>query len=183
MSVDYNTIQIPLIKAKEIAKRLYNVEGEFKTLPGELDFNFLIETKRENYILKISRPNQDLEPLRFQQAIFQHLANSQLVSPKAFPDLLGNDIRIIEDVQGLKRAVRLLSWIDGRLWSSVYPITDKLLYGLGVEAGKITCALSTFKHPIAQRSFDWDLAQAAWTFKHINLFSKSQQHLVAYFQK
>ncbi|HCY81483.1 MAG TPA: hypothetical protein DHV22_07740, partial [Xanthomarina gelatinilytica] len=66
MSVDYNTIQIPLIKAKEIAKRLYNVEGEFKTLPGELDFNFLIETKRENYILKISRPNQDLEPLRFQ---------------------------------------------------------------------------------------------------------------------
>ncbi|WP_417866288.1 aminotransferase class III-fold pyridoxal phosphate-dependent enzyme [Xanthomarina gelatinilytica] len=183
MSVDYNTIQIPLIKAKEIAKRLYNVEGEFKTLPGELDFNFLIETRTENYILKISRPNQDLEPLRFQQAIFQHLANSQLVSPKAFPDLQGNDIRIIEDVQGLKRAVRLLSWIEGRLWSSVNPITDKLLYGLGLEAGKITCALSTFKHPIAQRSFDWDLAQAAWTFKHINLFSKSQRHLVAYFQK
>lgn len=183
MSVDYSTIQIHLEQARNIAKDLYLIQGEVKTLDGELDFNFLIRTKTDSYVLKISRPNEDFEHLEFHQAILQYLSSSKVNSPKSFPDIHGNYISSFEDASGNKRYVRLLSWIEGRLWSSVNPIKNELLFSLGTETGKITNSLSGFEHQKAHRSFDWDLAQAEWTFHHLNLFSEEQKSLVSYFQK
>jgi len=183
MSADYSHIKIRPEQAQEIAKSLYNLEGEIKILPGELDFNFRIKTKSESYILKISRPNEDLEYLEFQKDILQYLSESDLMAPKIFPDVHGKYISSINDAQGNKRFVRLLSWIDGRLWASVNPIKDDLLYSLGTEAGKITNALEGFEHKKIHREFDWDIAQAEWTFKHLELFSAENQICVSYFQK
>src|SRR5690606_29992082 len=181
MSADYSHIKIRPEQAQEIAKSLYNLEGEIKILPGELDFNFRIKTKSESYILKISRPNEDLEYLEFQKDILQYLSESDLMAPKIFPDIHGKYISSINDAQGNKRFVRLLSWIDGRLWASVNPIKDDLLYSLGTEAGKITNALEGFEHKKIHREFDWDIAQAEWTFKHLELFSAENLILLTYF--
>jgi len=183
MSVEYSSIKIQDEQAKEIAKSLYGVEGEVKVLPGYLDFNFLVKSNSESYVLKISRPNEDIEYLGFQQEILQHLSKSELNSPNAYSDIHGNYISSIKDEDGKTRLVRLLSWIDGRLWSSVNPVKDDLLFSLGIEAGKITKALAGFEHPKAHRIFDWDLAQAEWTFNQINLFSSEQQDIILYFQK
>ncbi|MCX7549740.1 aminotransferase class III-fold pyridoxal phosphate-dependent enzyme [Xanthomarina sp. F2636L] len=183
MSADYSHIKVLPNRAKEIAKNLYNLEGEIKSLPGELDFNFRLKTKTESYILKIGRPDEDLEYLEFQQEILNYVSNSNLNAPKVFPDIHGKYISSIKDAEGNTRYVRLLSWIDGRLWSSVNPINDELLFSLGREAGKITKALEGFKHSKVHRSFDWDIAQSEWTFKYLKLFSKEQQEIVSYFQK
>ena len=183
MSADYSNIKIQPEQAKEIAKSLYNIEGNVKPLPGELDFNFLIKTHSEKYILKISRPDEDLEYLEYQQGILQYLSNGELNSPKAFPDIQGNMISSIKDNSGNTRQVRLLSWINGRLWSSVNPIKDELLFSLGNETGKITKTLTSFQHPKAHRQFEWDLAQAEWTYKHLGLFTNEQQNIISYFQK
>ncbi|HLV14446.1 MAG TPA: aminotransferase class III-fold pyridoxal phosphate-dependent enzyme [Xanthomarina sp.] len=183
MSVDYSTIKILPEQALEIAQKHYNLEGKIKALPGELDFNFKISTKSESYILKISRPNEDFEYLEFQQHIIQFLSKKDLLAPKAFPDAQGKLISAIKDSHGNTRFIRLLSWIEGRLWSSVNPIKDDLLYCLGTETGKLTSALEGFEHAKSQRHFEWDLAQASWTFNYLNLFSSEEQTIVSYFQK
>ncbi|TYA59080.1 aminotransferase class III-fold pyridoxal phosphate-dependent enzyme [Formosa maritima] len=183
MSVAYSNLKIHSQQAKEIAKNLYNIEGNVKVLPGELDFNFLVETNSESYILKISRPDEDLSYLEFQQEMLLLVLKREPNSPKVFSDIHGNSISSIKDDHGNTRFVRLLSWIDGRLWSSVNPIKNDLLFSLGNEAGKITKALTGFEHSKAERQIDWDIAHAEWTFKYLGLFSEEQKTIVSYFQK
>jgi len=79
-------------------------------------------------------------------------------SPDSFPYVHGKTIGSMKEDSGNKRFVRMLSWIEGRLWSTVNPIKDELLFSLGNEAGKITKALRGFQHLNAQRQLDWDLA-------------------------
>ena len=185
MKSNYNTIKIEVDQAASIAQSLYNIEGEISILHGESDFNFKLKTSTENYILKISRPDSQLEYFRFQQATINHINVSciDLVSPRLYPDLQGNYISEIKDSAGRIRIVRLLSWVEGRLWSSINPIDDELLYSLGVEAGKLTTALNGFDHPMAHRRFEWDLAQAEWTYNHTDQFTSEQQSSVSYFQE
>jgi len=184
MGLDYLSFQIQADQAVKIAKDLYQIDGEAIVLPGELDFNFRIKTKTESYILKISRPDEEVNYIEFQHELLNHVSNNndKIDVPKTFPDRHGNFISDIIDATGTVRKVRLLSWIEGRLWSSVNPIKDNLLYSLGEEAGKITKALQGFKNPKAHREFEWDIAQAEWTYEHINLFSENQQKIAKHFQ-
>ncbi len=185
MEVNYLSIQIKAAQAAEIAQVLYQIKGKIVALAGELDFNFRINSKKESYILKISRPDVDQEYIEFQQEILNYFSKSNLAihSPKALPDVNGNFISKITDASGKTRIVRLLSWMNGRLWSSVNPQKEELLYSLGEQAGLLTKALQGFDHPLAHRTFEWDVAQAAWTYDYVHLFNKKQQSTVKFFQQ
>lgn len=184
MGINYLSIQIKTDQAEKIAKELYEIEGKAIALPGELDFNFKIKTDSTSYILKISRPDENDDYIQFQKELLTYLANSneKIGAPKTFPDRDGNFISKITDSAGNPRKVRLLSWIDGRLWSSVNPIKDNLLFSLGEEAGKLTKALQGFDHPKAHRKLPWDIAQSEWTYDYANLFSEEEQKIATYFQ-
>lgn len=185
MKPAYSSIKITTDHAEQIALELYGLSGEIKALPGELDFNFRIETKVQTYILKVSRPDVDLDYIRYQQDLLNYISsgNQQITSPVPIPDLKGNQLSETTDNSGHKRTVRLLSWVSGRLWSEVNPIREALLYSLGVQAGMITSVLQNFSHPLASRKFEWDLAQAAWTSGFLHLFTRDQQQIVEFFQK
>lgn len=185
MSSNFLSIQINKAEATDIAWDLYQIKGEIIPLAGEIDFNFRIITEKESYLLKISRPNFDEQFLAFQQAITNHISESKttLLSPRLLPNKNGDFLSKIEDGQGNARIVRLLSWIDGRLWSSVNPQKDDLLYSLGEQAGMLANTLRDFDYPLAHRLFDWDIAQADWTFDHHHLFNEKQKNLVKYFQQ
>ena len=47
------------------------------------------------------------------------------------------------------------------------------------QAGKLTAALQGFDHPLAQRDFEWDVAQAGWTGQIDHLFSGEKQKIAA----
>ncbi|MGB0523619.1 MAG: aminotransferase class III-fold pyridoxal phosphate-dependent enzyme [Flammeovirgaceae bacterium] len=183
--LDYSSIQINETQATEIAKHLYNLTGKLKKLPGELDFNFRLDTDQGSYILKISRPDADEEYIQYQQQLLEHVANSELKLrvPRAVPDREKNFISKVTDIDGNERLVRLLTWIDGRLWSEVNPQGIELLWSLGKEAGRINQALEGFDHPNAHRTFEWDIAQAAWTYAYFYLFEGEQLEIVSYFKK
>ncbi len=185
MSLNYSNIQIDVSRAVEIAHELYGISGEITTLPGELDFNFRIDTGESSYVLKISRPDVDQEYLDFHREILVHLSNNSesISSPVIMPDIHGNFISTISDQAGNTRHVRLLSWIDGRIWSSVNPQSNELLFSLGEQAGLLTGALQGFDHKMAHRDFVWDVARAAWTVKYDHLFGEKQQRIIKYFQQ
>ncbi len=183
--IDYPAIKVTPDEAEKLALVLFNIKGKATALPGELDFNFRISTENgEGYILKVSRPNEDEAYLDFQQKLLQHIDNQKvdIIAPKVILDVNGKAISEYDDDFGKTRKVRLLSWIFGRLWSSVNPQLDDLRFSLGEQCGKLTAALIGFEHPMANREFEWDIAQAAWTKKHIGFFKGDKKRIVAYFQ-
>ena len=184
MAGNYVSVKIGEDQAAKIAQELYGIEGSIEALSGEVDFNFHIIAESGDYLLKIGRPGEDEQKIVFQQSVLSHVNQSNLVSesPEIIPDLQGNGVSEITDESGRSRKVRLFTWIKGRLWSGVNPINDRLLNSLGVQAGTLTKALQDFDHPDAHRKFDWDLAQAGWTYDYLDLFSEEQRSTIAYFQ-
>lgn len=185
MEKEFQSLQIHINQAVKIAKSLYQVGGEVISLPGEIDFNFYIKSESGSYLLKISRPGADDESIEFQHALLDHVAKNSAITNAtyAFPDKDGNFISEIRDESGNVRKVRLLSWIEGRLWSTVNPISTRLLRSLGKKCGRLTKALQGFDHSKAERKFEWDLAQAEWTFDYTHLFTGKQLEIVQYFQE
>jgi len=185
MNTPYSSIRITIDQAADIARDLYHISGEIVPLPGELDFNFRITDGSRKFVLKISRPDVTPGYMQFQQALLDHIAASAvtLQCPAAVPSADGRFICEITDDAGNLRLVRLLSWIDGRLWSMVNPVTDRLLTSLGRQAGLVTKALQGFDHDMARRNLVWDVARADWTCEHLYLFTQEQQKIIGFFHK
>ena len=170
----------------EIARKLYNKTGVVKSLPGELDLNFLIKTDSRDYILKIaSKEKCEIEFLNFQNNILNHLEGGDptLLLPEL---ILGIDGKQINDlkIEGNNYYVRLLTWLPGELWSDAKVHTPGLLKDLGKKAGYLTGRLNNFEDPFSiKRKFDWDVSQTSWTKPHQNLFKSQKKNYIDHFYK
>ena len=190
--IDYEALFISEKQAEKLCEQLYGIKGIAKKQTGELDFNFKIITKSgEKYILKFSRPDTDATYFDFQQKLLLHIDSKwNIPTPTGNPDFHfpkivktkadENDTSIVDE-HNQTRKVRLLNWTEGRLWSTVNPQLDDLRYSLGKKCGEITQILSDFNHPAATRPFDWDIAQAAWTYQHLELFNAEQKACLTFF--
>ncbi|WP_242205216.1 aminotransferase class III-fold pyridoxal phosphate-dependent enzyme [Aestuariivivens insulae] len=186
LNTNYSDLKITSQQAEDILFTLFNIKGTASVLPGEVDFNFRIKTPNsEGYILKVSRPDEDLNYLAFQQKLLQYIEDhgTNLIAPKVVKDIDGNCISEITDDLGNKRIVRLLSWVSGRVWSSVNPQLDDLRYSLGQQCGILTNALQGFDHNEAHREFEWDIAQSLWTKEYIHLFDGEHKKILTTFQQ
>ncbi len=175
-----------LEQATQIAIRLFDITAETIRLPGDEDENFRIKTESEvSYILKISQPEVEEDYLNFQNEILRHISSKtpNLELPKVIPNVQNKFLSSISSKAGEKRNVRLLSWLDGRIWAHANPKTKVLRQSLGEQAGKLTVALEDFDHEGAHRKFDWNLSDSAWTYDYLDKFSKEDQATIAYFQE
>ena len=147
MSLEYSAIKISPYEAQHIAKELFHLSGTAFALDGEADFNFKIQTTNKNYLLKISRPAENPDYVDFQSMLLQHAATKNVMEiPEIILDLNGSAISKVKDENGEERFVRMLSWVEGRLWSSVNPITNSLLNSLGEKAGLLNEGIHDFDH-------------------------------------
>ncbi|WP_411029287.1 aminotransferase class III-fold pyridoxal phosphate-dependent enzyme [Spongiimicrobium sp. 3-5] len=182
----YEALKISEDLAENILFQCFKIKGSATSLPGEIDFNFRIKTKKDgDYVLKISRPDEDKSYLDFQQQILEHVEKNGhdiIIAPKVIRDKNGMGVSQITDSFGEKRNVRLLTWVSGRLWSNVNPILDSLLFSLGEHCALLTKILQGFDHPLAHRKFDWDTAQSVWTKDHLHLFQGEQKEIIIHFQ-
>ena len=108
---------------------------------------------------------------------------TNLIAPKVIKDANGSAISKITDEFENNRNVRLLTWVSGRVWSSVNPQLDDLRFSLGQQCGLLTKALQGFYHIEARRELDWDTAQSLWTKKHLDLFTSEEEEILDYFQQ
>ncbi len=182
--MEYSKLKVTPEEAEKILNQLFHIKGKASFLPGEVDFNFRIQTGHgDGYILKISRVDEDAVYLDYQQQLLQHVEKNgeHLISPKVITDKNGNTIAEHQDEHGNIRKIRLLSWIPGRIWSKVNPQLDGLRATLGEQCGLLTNALQGFDHPQAHRDFDWDVAQALWTKQHLDVFDEEESEVLSYF--
>ena len=184
--MNYKKLVLSTNEVEKIVKKEYGISGSASKLQGEIDINYKISTKNsQDYILKISRPDSASDYLDFQIKILKFI-NSKKKSipiPKIVLNKKKENITEIQDTHGSIRRIRLLRWIPGRLWSSVSPQLDNLRYSLGEKSGVITKLLKGFDHKMANREFEWDIAQSLWTKKHLNLFNNDQKKILKYFHK
>ncbi len=183
--MSYKYFQITPKYAEEILLELFDIKGTASRLPGEIDINFRIKIKNEEgYILKISSPDEDQEYLEFQKdlLLFIEKHGKQIIAPRVIKNKFGKFNSRIKDDFGGQRNVRLLTWVSGRIWSTVHPRLEVLNFSLGKQCGLLITVLQSFKHPKASRKFDWDISQSIWTKEYNHLFKGEKAEVISYFQ-
>ena len=183
MSFDKSKISIK--EAAKILKSIYNLDGEISLLDGEIDFNFkVVLNNSKKYLLKISRSSFEQEYIDYQVLLLEHLnKNSKNELPKLVLSTDNKKSSIIQDVHGYDRSVRLMSWIDGRLWSTVNPITKSLRYELGYLCSELSKSLQNFKHPYADKEIEWDVAKSLWVESYLDKFDLEKIKILKKFIK
>jgi len=168
---------------KEIQK-LVNINYGFtctlKKLDGEKDFNYRLITKKgEPYYLKIYPKNTDLNFIIFQTKLLNHLSKKTgLKTPKNLLSKSGSNYSVFRDKKGFIRYFRINSWIEGRLWSKINPITNNLRFELGKEAALITKKLKNFKSDFANSEMQWDISNSLWTKQYLKFIKRSSERKI-----
>ncbi len=183
MDLSYQDLTISLQEAESIAAQCFNISGLASPLAGEIDFNFKIKSREKKYILKISRPNVELNYLEFQDALLRHIDQKKpdFVYPKIVQDEANLTIKDYVDKNGVLRKIRMIEWIDGDLYSSVNYKNDALRHSLGQRSGELVQAFFDFDHAKSVRTFEWDIANGLWVKNYLHLFTASERKLVDHF--
>ena len=175
---------ISISEAEKIALDHYGISATAIKMPGYEDENFKLQTAdSRSYILKIAQPEFETDLLVFQNHLLRHLAKKQLQLelPKMIPNSEGAMMSQVVS-EGKTRNIRMLSWVEGRLWAQTNPKTSTLRFQLGKQAGSLATALKDFDYPDAAQKFDWNLAHSLWTKDHIHLFSSEEKEVITPFQ-
>lgn len=171
--------------ASILALEHFDFKGRIKQLAGEFDWNFyLVNEQGEEFILKISDTEADLDNVKLQNALMHHLSNKKMrvQLPVVLPSKKGDDITEIQDSEGNKRYMRMLSWLSGRIYATVNYHAESLLNSLGKACAEIDRALLDFDHPAAHRKFKWDNDQLLWVKAHLDIFTQPEQaELISHF--
>ena len=150
------------------------VPAEVKPLAGEVDLNYRItDTEGHRYTLKISAPGADRSAIDFEAAIMQHLAAKEL--PFQTPIPIGE---IVELPEG--RLLRLQSWVTGRMLDELNPRTKSLRHEWGQTAGRLSAALSDFRHPATPTAYKWNPASSS-DYRHLAKFLSEEERELANF--
>ena len=177
--------EISINFVEKLVQEEYCISGNATKINSELDLNFKISTKDSQYYLKIYNKCIDVKFAEFQEDILKQLNNSRKnkLYPKQILNKKGNAISCFYNKNNETRFFKLNSWIEGRLWFEVNPITDSLRLKLGQAVGNLTKSLSNLKIIDCNYNTDWDLSKSLWTINYLNLFDKkNEKRVIQYFQ-
>ena len=87
--------------AIQIASEYYGIDAEAKSLPGDIDKNFLITSKPDRslrpvrFVLKIHSPETPREEIEFQNAALRHLKDFE-GTPHIIPNKDGDELFVYD---------------------------------------------------------------------------------------
>lgn len=157
-------------QVKELLTQHWSLEAEVTLLNGERDLNFKVITADATYIFKL-HDKSDKDFIAAQQLLIAAAGNStSLRSPQIIPTTSGQELIYV----GEEKVARLLSWIEGSLWSSVQEPSAELLSSLGRAVANLDVQLRTVDtsatSSVFSKPFGWNVMQTA------NLLDKT--HLI-----
>ncbi len=173
MSLLAQTPRFEVSDADDFAKQLFGLEivSSTKQLASERDQNFLIESSRGQFVLKISNAAENLAALSAQNEMIAKTATrddwSGQDSVQVIQSLSGEFIETVESKAGdsQQHLVRLVTFVAGKPMASLRHYCDELLLDLGATVGSITNSLEGFDDPAFHRDFHWDLANCVSTIE------------------
>ena len=164
------------------------IGGELKPLVGDVDLNFLCQSLEQSYVVKISQV-EALNEFDFEAALLHHTAQHEtehLQLPVPIYNHNNEWLTVCQNTDDLITVMRVLSWVDGVLWSDYLPQTAEHLSHLGHQAATLDQILNDFNHQSANREFNhddfhWDLAQSLWIKNQQHRFKPQQQAILKHF--
>ena len=161
---------VSLDDAIRLARDIYGLDVNARSLPGEYDNNFHIATADGRaFVLKVMHPSRERAFLDLQCQALEHLAERApgIVLPRVQSTPQGEAFRRVTLTNGEERFIWLVSFLAGKVLAEVRPQTGELLHDLGRFLGEIDRALQDFSHPAALRELKWDSARALWIRKYL----------------
>jgi len=161
---------VELKVARDLAHRLWGIDGEITSLPGERDLNFKISGERAS-VLKVYGDAPDNRALLALQdrALLALSGKIPGIAPTPTPSSTGGTL-----VESDGRLLRVLSWIEGAMWAEVDHVDRELIEKLGKTIARVDSVLATVEltdeeKTILNRPFIWNMLQvksiATWATK------------------
>jgi 4-aminobutyrate aminotransferase-like enzyme/Ser/Thr protein kinase RdoA (MazF antagonist) len=145
-----------------ILKSGFDLAGEFRALPGEHDINrHVAAADGKAYLLKIHAPGAEPLSLDMQVKVLEHLAAVAPALPVSRQMRTGQDALLFPCGPERQHQARLLSWLPGQVWAKAQNRSSRTTASLGALLGALDHALASFRHAGANRTYGWDIAQAA----------------------
>ena len=169
-----------LLAAEQLAHQHFGINAKAKNLVSYSDQNFhLKDEKGEEYVLKIMNCSAEKEILQMQNAAmtFLHGKIEDFSLPKVYANTQGEDITEIEDENGNRYFLRLLSWVQGEIWEYVLPHTPELCEELGKKLAKMSQVFQQFETPHQieiPKEWHWNVANPIWIYDNIALIEDEE---------
>ena len=145
-------------EAVAIARDLFGLDAAASPLGSNQETNLRIEVAGgERYVLKVANPGFGDDVLDLQNKAMRHVARAGtgLKVPVPVPALDGSDL-VRVPIRGRDHHVRLLSFVEGEMFSDAAYLGDEVLGRFGALAARLSGALATFDHAAADRTLQDD---------------------------
>jgi len=173
-------------QAAEIIERLYGLHGTLKVLNGERDLNYLLQTENGQYVFKIAHQDEPYGMLECQNQVLQRLEIDNVMPRRAssLESVNGRVIEVIISEPGIHHYCRMLSYVEGKLLSSINSHSQELLEDLGKTLAQIDLSLQGFTHEVLDRPLLWNMSSALTTLEEFKplLASDERRILIEYFE-
>ena len=142
--------------AERIVATHYGVFGKATRLHSERDANFLIESSRGRFVLKISNGAEPPERLEVNTSALLHLAHDApgLPVPRLISTIDGQHY-CFDSEAGATGVIRLFTFLEGRPLSAL-PKSRRPLEAIGRCIGGLDASLQSFSHRHMRFSLLWD---------------------------
>ncbi len=160
---------VPGSEAVRLARELWGLDVEARSLPGEYDSNFHVTVgEGPGFVLKVMHPERERGLVELQCDALRHLAARapHLALPRVRLTTRGDTVASVE-LGGDRRLAWMLTYVPGTVLARARPHSPELLGSLGGLLGEMDAALGDFSHPAAERELKWDLARAGWIRGHL----------------
>ncbi|MBN9173115.1 MAG: phosphotransferase, partial [Microbacterium sp.] len=144
-------------EAAAIARELFAVDGEARSLGSNQDLNFVLRGAGEPTLLKIANPDTTAAELEAQSRAARIVGETTSIRVPLARELTdGGTVRPVE-VEGQTMHARLLDFLEGRTLSGSDYLPPRSVRALGRLAADFDLALADFADPGAERASQWDL--------------------------
>lgn len=160
-----------LAEAQRIAKDYFGVAGEITALAGERNPNFLITGAAGRFVLKI-HDLAEVPQIEIQQKVLAGLEKlTDFQTPRTVSSVAGELLTEI----GNEKFARLLTWIDGDLWSQSQEISERHKVQLGKLIATVDSKLASENFEahrgVLDQPFGWNALQAPNHYCDLNLIT------------
>ncbi len=162
MALKSDPPDVSLHDISRLTHQQYGLEGNFQSLAGERDCNFLFHgDDGRKLILKFSHPAESPAVLDFQCQALMHIAAQDpgLPVPRVYPTLNGDKFQTVTLANGKKLMLRAQTCIEGAPIPEA-SLDQTFLRQTGILAARLDLALRDFSHPAARQELAWDLVNA-----------------------
>ncbi|NKE63902.1 phosphotransferase [Lentzea sp. PSKA42] len=141
-----------------LLERHYHLGGRLERLATEKDDTFRLRTGTDDYLVKVSPPDEEAPVVALQTTVMLFLEHDapDLPVQRVRPTIDGNASVVVESNASGTRILRVFGFVDGLVWAQSEPETHQLAE-VGEMLGRIDLALATFTHPADRRMLVWDI--------------------------